>query len=74
MHVVSGAGDFEISVEELAVRDGRLLMTGEMGIWNAEITMEPGEMRQVLGKALRSLGVLRWLLAAMLWPKRGSRN
>ena len=69
MHVVSGAGDFEISVEQLAVRDGRLLMTGQMGIWNAEITLEPGEWRRMLGLGLRSPRVLRWLLGATLWPR-----
>ncbi len=64
MQVVSGAGDFEISVEQLAVRDGCLLMTGQMGIWNAEITLEPAELRRMLGLSLRSPRVLGWLLAA----------
>ncbi len=70
MHVVSGAGDFEISVEQLAVRDGRLLMTGQMGIWNAEITVEPAEMRGLLLLGIRSLRVLWWLLATSFWPRR----
>ena len=69
MHVVSGAGDFEISVERLAVRDGCLLMTGQMGIWNAEITVEPLELRRMLGLSLRSLRVLGWLVAATMRPR-----
>ncbi len=64
MNVVSGAGDFEISVERLTVRDGRLLMTGQMGIWNAEITVEPVEWRRMLGLGLRSPRVLGWLVTA----------
>ncbi len=69
MHVASGAGDFEMSVEGMAVRDGRLLMTGQMGIWNAEIVVEPAEMRRMLGLSLRSLRVLGWLVAAILRPR-----
>ena len=70
MHVVSGAGDFEISVERLAVRDGRLLMTGQMGIWNAEITVEPTELRRLLFLGIRSVRVLGWLLVTSVWPRR----
>jgi hypothetical protein len=69
MHVVSGAGEFEISVEQLAVRDGCLLMTGQMGIWNAEITLQPVELRRMLGLSLRSPRVLRWLVAATVRPR-----
>ena len=69
MHVVSGAGEFEISVEQMAVRDGRLLMTGQMGIWAAEITVERVEMGRLLLLGLRSLRVLGWLLATSVWPR-----
>ena len=65
MRVISGAGEFEITVERMTARDGALVMAGTMGVWESETIIEP---RDVLEKARASLcpGVLLYLLSLPL--------
>jgi len=36
MKIVSAAGEFDISVERVEVRQGDVVLIGKMGIWEAE--------------------------------------
>ena len=40
MQVISGAGEFEIVVERVEVRDTSLVMIGKMGIWESETIID----------------------------------
>jgi len=62
VRVVSGAGEFEIRVERLEVRDGAVVMVGKMGIWESETFIEDGDVGQMLRLALRP-SVMGWALA-----------
>ena len=70
MKVVSGAGEFELVVDRMATGDGCLVMLGQMGIWQAETTISPGEMLHLLRVALRP----RVLLFLLLAPWRALRR
>ena len=59
MQVISGAGEFEIVVERVEVRDTSLVMIGKMGIWESETIIDQAELPQLLRVALNPR-VLGW--------------
>ena len=59
MQVISGAGEFEIVVDRVEVRDTSLVMIGKMGIWESETIIEQEELPRLLRVALNPR-VLRW--------------
>jgi hypothetical protein len=76
MRVISGAGEFELSFERVEVRDQCLVITGKMGVWEAETIIEEGELGHLLGVTLRPR-VLGWALgrpfvALWRWLRGGS--
>ena len=60
MQVISGAGEFEIVVERVEVRDTSLVMIGKMGIWESETIIDQAELPQLLRVALNPR-VLGWV-------------
>ena len=46
MKVVSPAGDFEITVNESTVEDGKIVVKGQMGVWDSKIYMEFSDVIQ----------------------------
>ena len=61
MQVISGAGEFEIVVERVEVRDTSLVMIGKMGIWESETIIDQAELPQLLRVALTPR-VLGWAM------------
>lgn len=59
MQVISGAGEFEIVVERVEVRDTSLVMIGKMGIWESETIIDQAELPRLLRVALTPR-VLGW--------------
>ena len=47
MRVISGAGEFEITVDKMVTRDGALVLVGTMGVWESETIIEPGDILQL---------------------------
>ena len=76
MQVISGAGEFEILVERVEVRDTSVVMVGKMGIWESETIIDQAEIPRLLRVALTPR-VLGWVLArpiaalAQLFRRRG---
>jgi hypothetical protein len=62
MQVISGAGEFEILVERVEVRDSSVVMVGKMGIWESETIIDLAEIPRLLRVALTPR-VLGWVLA-----------
>ena len=61
MLIRSMAGDFEISIKGFEVINGRLIMVGTMGVWDARTYITPRELVSVLAKLMR-LGILFYIL------------
>jgi hypothetical protein len=61
MRVISGAGEFEIVVERVEVRDRSLVMIGKMGIWQSETVIGQAELPRLLRVTLTPR-VLGWVL------------
>ena len=61
MLIRSMAGDLEISIKGFEVKNGRLIMVGTMGVWDARTYITPRELVSVLAKLMR-LGILFYIL------------
>lgn len=72
MRVISGAGEFEISVDKVVARDGALVMVGTMGVWESETIIEPGDLLR-LARVSLSPRVLLFLLRLPIRLLRGKR-
>lgn len=53
MRVISGAGEFEITVRQMTARQGALVMAGTMGVWESETIIEPQDILRMLRVSLR---------------------
>lgn len=60
MLIRSMAGDFEITIERFETEQGKLVMTGRMGVWDARTYITPRELVSIFGKLLRPR-LLPWI-------------
>jgi len=58
MRIRSRAGNFNMTIEEVAVENGELVMTGKMGVWSAKTMLSVDELRQMLDTMKVSAKVL----------------
>ena len=63
MKVVSPAGDFEITVNESSVEEGKIVIKGQMGVWDSKIYMETSDVLQFT-KIFLNPSVILYLLKA----------
>ena len=49
----SMAGDFEISIKTFEIKNGKLVMVGTMGVWDARTYFTPREVFATLAKLFR---------------------
>jgi hypothetical protein len=68
------AGDFEISINGFEVEDGRLVMVGRMGVWDARTYITPRELFSVLGKLLHPTVLLYVLRLPVLVFRRAANE
>lgn len=61
MKVESPAGDFEIKLKEARVEGGHIVIRGELGVWDSNIYMTPGDLLKVVSIVMRP-SVLWFLL------------
>ncbi len=61
MLIRSMAGDFEITIERFETEQGKLVMIGRMGVWDARTYITPRELIVIFGKLLRPR-MLPWIL------------
>jgi hypothetical protein len=48
MRIRSRAGNFSMTIEDVSVENGELVMTGKMGVWSAKTMLSVEELRQML--------------------------
>lgn len=48
MRIRSRAGNFNMTIEDVAVENGELVMTGKMGVWSARTILSVDELREML--------------------------
>lgn len=75
MRVLSGAGEFELVVQQITTDGDNVVLVGPMGVWDASTTITPEELMHLLRlslnrKVLLHLARLPWLLRRR---RRGGR-
>ena len=48
MRIRSRAGNFNMTIEDVGVEDGNLVMTGKMGVWSAKTMLSVDELQEML--------------------------
>ena len=61
MRVISGAGEFEISVERIEVRPGSMVLIGKMGVWEAETIIDATDLG-IISRLCARPRVMGWML------------
>lgn len=62
MKIESAAGEFEFTMESLVVKDDSLILSGKMGVWEAETVLEPQDVRMLLKLLLGKPSCWRYML------------
>ena len=60
MRIVSGAGEFDVTISKVVLEDRSVVMIGKMGVWEARLVLTAGEALG-LAKSM-ALPLLRALL------------
>ena len=71
MLIRSMAGDFEISIERFEIEQGRLIMVGRMGVWDARTYITPRELLGVFAKLLHPRMLVYYLRLPFLLFAKG---
>ena len=58
MRIRSRAGNFNMTIEDVGVEDGELVMTGKMGVWSAKTMLSVSELQEMLKTMKISANVL----------------
>jgi hypothetical protein len=62
MKIESAAGEFAFDISNLELRDGGIVLTGKMGVWEAETTMTDADLRRLVRMVLLKPGVWGYLI------------
>jgi hypothetical protein len=58
MRIRSRAGNFNMTIQDVTVENGELVMTGKMGVWSAKTMLSVEELREMLNTMKVSAKVL----------------
>jgi hypothetical protein len=58
MRIRSRAGNFNMTIEDVTVENGELVMSGKMGVWSAKTLLSVDELKQMLSTMKLSAKVL----------------
>jgi hypothetical protein len=58
MRIRSRAGNFSMTIQDVTVENGELVMTGKMGVWSAKTMLSVEELREMLNTMKVSAKVL----------------
>ncbi|CAH1665267.1 hypothetical protein [Chelatococcus asaccharovorans] len=66
MKIDSAAGEFAFDISNLELRDGGIVLTGKMGVWEAETTMTDADLRRLVRLVLLKPGAWGYLFRMIL--------
>lgn len=58
MRIRSRAGNFNMTIEDVTVENGELVMSGKMGVWSAKTLLSVDELKQMLSTMKLSAKVI----------------
>ena len=71
MRIKSKAGNFHMTIEEVAAENGELVLTGKMGVWQAKTYMSVDDLRDTIAGVKIQGNVLDFLALAGFRYLRG---
>ncbi len=70
MKIESAAGEFGFDLEKLDLKDDGIVLTGKMGVWEAETTMTSADLRRILVMVLAKPGAWGYLLKLLMGARK----
>ena len=70
MKIESAAGEFSFDLEKLDLREDGIVLTGKMGVWEAETTMTDADLRRILAMVLRKPGAWGYLIRLLMGVRK----
>ncbi|TMV05714.1 hypothetical protein FGK63_16900 [Ruegeria sediminis] len=70
MKIESAAGEFSFDLENLELREDGIVLSGKMGVWEAETTMTDADLRRIVGMVLRKPGAWAYLTRMLFGVRR----
>jgi hypothetical protein len=70
MKIESAAGEFGFDLEKLDLKDDGIVLTGKMGVWEAETTMTSADLRKILVMVLSKPGAWGYLLKLLMGARK----
>mgnify|MGYP000625089512 CR=1 FL=1 len=74
MKIDSAAGEFEFDLHDLKLADDGIILSGKMGVWEAETTMTDADLRRVIRLVLARPGAWGYLLRAVLGARKAVKQ
>ncbi len=74
MRIESAAGEFGFDLEKLELRDDGIVLTGKMGVWEAETTMTGADLRRIIVMVLKTPGAWGYLFRQLLAGRREAKQ
>lgn len=70
MKIESAAGEFGFDLEKLDLKDDGIVLTGKMGVWEAETTMTSADLRKILVMVLGKPGAWGYLFKLLIGARK----
>lgn len=74
MKIESAAGEFAFDLEKLELRDDGIVLTGKMGVWEAETTMSSADLRRIIAMVLKNPGAWGYLMRQLMGGRREAKQ
>ena len=74
MKIESAAGEFAFDLEKLELRDGGIVLTGKMGVWEAETTMSGADIRRIVAMVFKNPGAWGYLMRQFFAGRREAKQ
>lgn len=74
MKIESAAGEFAFDLEKLELADDGIVLTGKMGVWEAETTMTSADLRRIIAMVLKNPGAWSYLAKQFFAARRETKQ
>lgn len=74
MKIESAAGEFEFELRDLKLAEDGIVLTGKMGVWEAETTMTDADLRRVIRMVLMKPNAWSYLLRTFFSARKQAQS
>ena len=70
-HMVSPAGDMEVSITKVGAAKGQMFIEGQIGVWDSQIYFERKEISHLIGLAMKP--AVLWFVISLPFVRLGQK-